>query len=39
MLTTLQLLSFYCASSDERVGVGDAVDVAVAAGIAQVLLR
>ncbi len=37
--TTLQLPPLWGASSNKRVGVGDAVGVTVAAGIAQVLLR
>ncbi len=32
--TTLQLPPLYSVSSDEHVGVGDAVSIAVAAGIA-----
>ncbi len=34
VLTKLKLPPFWGVSSDERVGVGDAVGVAVAAGIA-----
>ncbi len=36
---SITIASLLDTSSDERVGVGDAVGVAVAAGIAQVLFR